>query len=190
MNIWTPPNILTFTRILLIPVFVIFFYIPFQGHEWVSTGIFIAAALTDWLDGFLARHLKLSSRFGAFLDPVADKLMVASALLLCASKFATPLFAIPAIIIVCREILISALREWMAELGQRVKVGVNLLGKIKTFIQILAICFFISQPTQFSMLILTGYILLYAAAILTIWSMCVYSCLSIKNFKEKSSEQA
>ena len=186
MKLWTLPNILTIMRIILIPVFVIFFYVPFSGHEWVSMGVFILAAVTDWLDGFLARHLKLISRFGAFLDPVADKLMVCTALLLCASKFATPWFAIPAIIIVCREIIISALREWMAEVGQRTKIGVNIIGKFKTFIQIVAICFFISQPTNFSIMLLIGYILLYAAVILTIWSMFVYSCASIKYFREQS----
>ena len=186
MNPWNLPNILTIFRIVLIPIFVIFFFVPFNGHQWVSMGVFILAAVTDLLDGFLARHLKLTSRFGAFLDPVADKLMICSALLLCASKFATPWFAIPAIIIVCREIIISALREWMAEVGQRTKIGVNIIGKFKTFIQIVAICFFISQPTNFSIMLLIGYILLYAAVILTIWSMFVYSCASIKHFKEQN----
>ena len=186
MNPWNLPNILTIFRIVLIPIFVIFFFVPFNGHQWVSMGVFILAAVTDLLDGFLARHLKLTSRFGAFLDPVADKLMICSALLLCASKFATPWFAIPAIIIVCREIIISALREWMAEVGQRTKIGVNIIGKFKTFIQIVAICFFISQATSFSIMLLIGYILLYAAVILTIWSMFVYSCASIKHFKEQN----
>ena len=184
MKVWTIPNILTIIRIALIPIFVIFFYTPFNDHYWVATGIFIVAAITDWLDGFLARYLKQTSRFGAFLDPVADKLIVLSALLLCATKFSGPLFAAPAIIMLCREIIISALREWMAEVGKRAKIGVNIIGKFKTFLQMVALCFFISQPAGYSPLAITGYIIFYVAAFLTIWSMVVYSKISIQQLKE------
>lgn len=180
---WTLPNILTLLRIILIPVFILFFYLPFEGHYWSSAGIFIAASVTDALDGFLARKLKQSSRFGAFLDPVADKLIISAALLLCTAKFATPWFTIPAIVIICREIIISALREWMAQVGQSTKVSVNIIGKIKTVIQMVAICFFISQPTTITPTLITGYVMLYTAFALTLWSMYVYLNITIQQAK-------
>jgi CDP-diacylglycerol--glycerol-3-phosphate 3-phosphatidyltransferase len=183
LKFWTIPNTLTAIRILLIPVFVILFYTPIKNHQLMAMGVFIIAAITDWLDGFLARYLNQTSRLGAFLDPVADKLIVLSALLICATKFTSPLFVVPALIMLCREIFITALREWMAEVGKRAKIRVSIIGKIKTCLQMIALCFFISQPNQNSKLIITGYVIFYIAAMLTIWSMIVYTRISFKQLR-------
>ena len=183
MKFWTIPNTLTAMRILLIPIFVILFYTPISNHQLIAMGVFIIAAITDWLDGFLARHLNQTSRLGAFLDPVADKLIVLSALLICATKFTSPLFVIPALVMLCREIFITALREWMAEVGKRAKIRVSIMGKIKTCLQMIALCFFISQPNQNSKLIITGYIIFYIATMLTLWSMIVYTRISFKQLR-------
>jgi CDP-diacylglycerol--glycerol-3-phosphate 3-phosphatidyltransferase len=173
--LWTAPNILTLIRIILIPVLVLVFYLPGEWSYQVSASIFGAAALTDWLDGYLARRLRQVSVFGAFLDPVADKLMVAVALVLLVQDNPTPLFAIPAVIIIGREIAISALREWMSEIGERTKVAVSIIGKVKTITQMVAILLLLYKvplgplPTHD-----VGLVLLYVAAILTLWSMFVY----------------
>ena len=190
MNKLSLPNILTLFRIALIPFFVLFFYLPFNNHQWVAVGIYVIASLTDWLDGFLARQLKQTSNFGEFLDPVADKLMILSALLLCASKFTTPLFTIPALVILCREIIISALRAWMSKYGKKFSIKVNLIAKSKTAIQMIAIGFLISQidsPFILSKLLVIGYILFYIAVILTVWSMLIYINLAIENMHKKNS---
>lgn len=169
------PNFLTLLRISLIPIFVLMFYLPVQWSYSASALIFGVAALTDWLDGYLARKLKQTSPLGEFLDPVADKLIVAVALVLLVQAHATIFLTIPAAIIVCREIVISALREWMAEVGKRRTVAVSWLGKLKTIGQMLAILLLLSQnPTNFSWITFVGYILMYAAAVLTLWSMIVY----------------
>ncbi len=173
--IWTLPNILTLLRIVLIPVLVVAFYLPGQWSYQLSAAIFGLAALTDWLDGYLARRLKQSSVFGAFLDPVADKLMVAVALVLLVQDNPSVTFTIPAAIIIGREIAISALREWMSEIGERTKVAVSIIGKIKTVIQMVSIVLLLYKaplgplPTH-----AVGVVLLYVAAILTLWSMIVY----------------
>ena len=172
---WTIPNILTFLRIILIPVLVIVFYVPSQWSYQISAAVFGLAAVTDWLDGYLARRLQQTSAFGAFLDPVADKLMVAVALVLLVQDNPSELFAVPAAIIIGREIVISALREWMAEIGARTKVAVSIIGKVKTTLQMLAILLLLYKaplgplPTH-----AVGVVLLYIAAILTLWSMFVY----------------
>jgi CDP-diacylglycerol--glycerol-3-phosphate 3-phosphatidyltransferase len=172
---WTIPNILTLIRIILIPVLVIVFYLPVQWTYQVSAAIFGIAALTDLLDGYLARRWNQTSPFGAFLDPVADKLMVAVALVLLVQDNPAPLFAIPAAIIIGREIAISALREWMAEIGARTKVAVSIVGKLKTTLQMIAILLLLYKmplgafPTH-----TVGLVLLYIAAALTLWSMIVY----------------
>ncbi len=172
MNI---PTLLTWLRIVLIPVFVVVFYLPIDSARAWTALIFILAAITDWLDGYLARLLNQTSALGAFLDPVADKLMVAMALVLLVQSDPTPWLAIPAAIIVCREIAVSALREWMAEIGARARVAVSVVGKIKTTAQMFAIILLLFQnplaglPTH-----TTGLILLYVAAGLTLWSMIVY----------------
>jgi CDP-diacylglycerol--glycerol-3-phosphate 3-phosphatidyltransferase/cardiolipin synthase len=172
---WTIPNILTFLRIILIPVLVVVFYVPNQWSYQISAVVFGLAAVTDWLDGYLARRLEQTSVFGAFLDPVADKLMVAVALVLLVQDNPSQLFAVPAAIIIGREIVISALREWMAEIGARTKVAVSVIGKVKTTLQMVAILLLLYKvplgqfPTH-----AVGVILLYIAAILTLWSMFVY----------------
>ena len=176
---WNIPNILTVARIVLIPFLMIsFFALPSPWNNWISFGIFWVASITDWFDGYLARKLNQSSPFGAFLDPVADKLMVAVALLCILVQTPKAYFAIPAAIIIGREITISALREWMAGLGKRGKVAVSILGKIKTVVQMLSIMFLLFNYQFFFMsqeqVYITGIVLLYMAAALTIVSMLSY----------------
>ena len=167
----TWPTILTLFRIALLPVMVGVFYAGFHGANIAAAMIFLAAAITDWLDGFLARRYDQYSRFGAFLDPVADKLMVAVTLFLLVQENPTPLLAIVSAIIVGREIAISALREWMAEIGARGLVKVAMLGKIKTVMQIVAIVVLLYQHESAGFrLFHVGEALLVVAAALTIWS--------------------
>jgi CDP-diacylglycerol---glycerol-3-phosphate 3-phosphatidyltransferase len=174
-GIMNVPNILTLFRISLIPIFVLVFYLPVHWSYVGSAIIFGIAAITDWLDGYLARKLKQVSPLGEFLDPVADKLIVAVALVLLVQAYASILLAIPAAIIVCREIVISALREWMAEIGKRRTVAVSWMGKLKTAGQMISIFFLLSQnPKVQSWVTILGYILIYIAAFLTLWSMLVY----------------
>jgi CDP-diacylglycerol--glycerol-3-phosphate 3-phosphatidyltransferase len=172
---WTVPNLLTLLRIVLIPVFMLVFYLPV---DWARLGcalIFAVAGATDWLDGHLARKWGQTSAMGAFLDPVADKLMVAVALVLLVQAEPTATFAVPAAIIIGREITISALREWMAELGARAKVAVSLVGKIKTTAQMAAIFLLLMGGNLWGFpLYDIGCVLIYVAAILTLWSMVVY----------------
>lgn len=179
---YTIPNLITLVRIGLIPVFVLVYWLPYAWAPIWAAWIFIIAGITDWLDGYLARRLQQSSPFGAFLDPVADKLIVATALVLLvadptvqASVFSSALFAVTAAVIIGREITVSALREWMAELGERASVAVSIIGKLKTLLQIVAISMlvykydFLGMPT-----IIVGEWLLYLAAALTLWSMGMY----------------
>lgn len=168
------PNILTGIRILLIPIFVIVFYLPFSWAHGCSAIIFAIASFTDWLDGYLARKLEQFSIFGAFLDPVADKLLVATSLLLLVGVKDLDYITLPAIIIVGREIVISALREWMAEIGSRASVTVSYIGKVKTTLQMVAIFLLLAFYPATSWWGVAGFILLYIAAILTIWSMMIY----------------
>ena len=167
------PTILTSVRIGLIPIFVGVFYLP--EANLIAALVFAFAALTDWLDGYLARRWNQTSALGAFLDPVADKLMVAVALVFLVEAHPSPWLAIPAAIIIGREITISALREWMAGIGQRAKVAVSVIGKVKTTAQMLALLMllyeepFLDQPVYE-----IGVVLLYIAAVLTLWSMMVY----------------
>ncbi|HTF84061.1 CDP-diacylglycerol--glycerol-3-phosphate 3-phosphatidyltransferase [Cellvibrio sp. ARAG 10.3] len=168
----TLANQLTLLRIILIPLFVVVFYLPFKWAHFASAMIFSVAAITDWLDGYVARKYNQSTPFGAFLDPVADKLMVAIALLLLVGlHHDSAWFAAAAAVIVGREIVISALREWMAELGQRASVAVSYIGKIKTTLQMTAI---IVLLMDLPFLMLIGYIALAGAAVLTLWSMVLY----------------
>ncbi len=173
MNI---PNTLTIGRIFLIPVLVLVFYLPFKNHLLVAAGIFAVAAATDWIDGYLARRLGQMTKFGAFLDPVADKLMVAVALVLLVERHDTILFTLAACVIIGREIVISALREWMAELGQRTSVAVSYVGKVKTAFQMVAIVglLAVDPATDESWLLALSYLMLYTAAVLTLWSMFIY----------------
>jgi len=169
------PNLLTLLRILLIPVFIVLFYLPVSWNHLACAAVFALAAITDWLDGFLARRLQQTSPLGAFLDPVADKLMVAAALVLLVQGDPTPWLAVPALVIIGREITISALREWMAEVGARAQVAVSEIGKIKTTVQMVTILLMIYQAPWLGMPIYTiGFVLLYVAVVLTLWSMMVY----------------
>ncbi len=169
------PNLLTLLRIVLIPVMAVVFYLPWRWTHLVAAALFTLAALTDWLDGYLARRLGQTSALGAFLDPVADKLMVVVALVLLLQRDPTVWLALPAAVIIGREIAVSALREWMAELGARRKVAVSLIGKYKTAAQMVAIIFMLyREPIAGVPVYNVGFALLYVAAALTIWSMSVY----------------
>ena len=193
------PTMLTWLRILLIPVFVVIFYLPTNPHafgaipaHWVNltaTAIFAVAAFTDWLDGYLARRLNQTSSFGAFLDPVADKLMVAAALIVLVEF--ERVGAVVALIIIGREIAISALREWMAGEGQRSSVGVAMIGKVKTAVQMVAILFLLywdsieiasvgTFPTK-----LFGQVLIVVAAFLTLLSMAYYLRAAMPKIKRQ-----
>ncbi|MCK9258188.1 MAG: CDP-diacylglycerol--glycerol-3-phosphate 3-phosphatidyltransferase [Azoarcus sp.] len=172
------PNTLTWARIAMIPLFVGVFYLP---DAWMSpahknlfgTGIFVLAAVTDWFDGYLARVLQQTSAFGAFLDPVADKLMVAAALILLVQLARVD--AIIAVIIIGREITISALREWMARVGESASVAVAYIGKLKTAAQMTAIPLLLyNAPLSSIDLRFVGSVLIYVAAALTLWSMGYY----------------
>lgn len=171
------PTWLTLFRIALLPVMVLVFYWPFQGHNFTAAIVFTLAALTDWLDGYLARRLNLTSKFGAFLDPVADKLMVAVTLFMLVEThrggWPGIVMAVTSAIIVGREISISALREWMAEIGLRATVRVAFLGKLKTAMQIIALIVLILQHEKDAEALRLYHIgegLLVIAGILTIWS--------------------
>ncbi|MBL8250976.1 MAG: CDP-diacylglycerol--glycerol-3-phosphate 3-phosphatidyltransferase [Candidatus Competibacter sp.] len=169
------PTWLTLLRIALIPVFVLVFFMPFRGANLLCSALFGLAALTDWLDGYLARRLGQTSAFGAFLDPVADKLMVAAALVLLVQAIPTPLMAVAAAIIIGREIAISALREWMAQLGKQGRVAVSTVGKIKTTAQMVAVLLLLyREPLWFFPTLEVGLGLLVVAAALTLWSMLHY----------------
>lgn len=169
------PNLITLMRIALVPILVFFFYLPGQWTQLASAALFALAGITDWIDGFLARKLKQLSAFGSFIDPVADKLIIAVALILLVGAHGGALIAIPALVIVGREIVISALREWMAELGKRGDVAVSWLGKVKTFVQFLAIMGLLCvQPGHYHAVYWISLFALYIAAGLTLWSMTQY----------------
>lgn len=168
----TIPNILTFIRLALIPVFVVVFYLPYEWSAVAAAMVFWVAGFTDWLDGLLARKLGQTSRFGAFLDPVADKVMVAAALILITEHYHSIWITIPAITMIGRELIISALREWMAEIGKRASVAVSWVGKVKTVSQMFALWLLIWRYDDW--MIWVGYVALYIATILTYWSMVQY----------------
>jgi CDP-diacylglycerol--glycerol-3-phosphate 3-phosphatidyltransferase/cardiolipin synthase len=169
------PILLTLLRIILIPCFVGVFFLPVWWANLACTALFGAAAITDLLDGYLARRLQQSSDFGAFLDPVADKLMVTAALILLVQAIPTPLVAVAAVIIIGREIIISALREWMAQLGSRTIVAVSMIGKFKTTAQMIALLFLLYRKPLGSFPTLeVGLGFLLVAATLTLWSMVHY----------------
>lgn len=169
----------------MIPLLAIVFYLPWEYSRIASTGIFLFAGFTDWLDGYLARKLNLETAFGAFLDPVADKLMVAFVLVLVVQAEANPYLAIPAAVIIGREITIASLREWMAEIGQRAKVKVSQLGKWKTTAQMAAISLLLYRDNLLGLPINDmGYWLLYLSAVLTLWSMVNYLIAAIDTITE------
>lgn len=182
----TVPTILTLLRILLIPVLVLVFYLPFKWTNFAAAFIFALASITDWLDGWIARRYDQHSAFGAFLDPVADKLMVAIALMLIVQKHPTVWMTLWAAVIIGREIAVSALREWMAELGQRAKVKVATIGKVKTIVQMVAlICLLYQEPLVGVPIFTIGEWLLAAAALLTLWSGLAYLRAAWPTLKEE-----
>lgn len=185
MNI---PNSLTLIRIFLIPVFVVAFYLPFSWNNLLATAIFSLAALTDLLDGYFARKLGQISKLGAFLDPVADKLMVAVVLVLVVQEHPTIWLALPAAVIIGREITVSALREWMAELGARRKVAVSFIGKFKTVLQMVALILLIYREPLLGLPIFRlGMIALYIAAILTLVSMVQYLIMAWPELSDRKN---
>ena len=178
------PNLLTWFRILLIPLVVAVFYLPadwltHQDRNLAAALMFAVAAITDWLDGYLARTLNQASAFGAFLDPVADKLMVAAALTVLVQLGRVDAFI--AFIIIGREITISALREWMAKIGRSKSVAVSFLGKVKTVSQMVAVLLLLYEAPAFGVIdaLAIGRFLIYVAAVLTVWSMFYYLRLAL-----------
>jgi len=172
MNI---PISLTLLRIVAIPFVILFYLLPFSWAHPVAAVIFLLAGLTDWLDGYLARALSQTTKLGAFLDPVADKLLVTMALVIVLGKGDLPFLSIPIAIIIGREIAISALREWMAEIGKRVGVKVTYIAKVKTVVQMLAVILLLwYYPGVNPLVKWFGPILLWIAAALTLWSMGIY----------------
>lgn len=191
------PTVLTLMRLLLIPVFVGLFYWPTPRSNLLAAIVFIIAALTDLLDGYLARKLHKTTKFGAFLDPVADKIMVCVALVLIVEFYSVHvndffphinlMVSIPAMIIIAREITVSALREWMAELGKRAMVAVSWVGKWKTTIQLVSIAGLIWRNDQVTIYISLG--MLLVATVLTIWSMVMYLKVGFANMREERREK-
>lgn len=168
------PNIVTGARIALIPIFAVMYVLADEGH-WLAAMLFAAAAATDWLDGYLARRLNQTTPFGAFLDPVADKLIVVTALVLLIGSHANPWLTIPGVVIIGREIVISALREWMSEVNRRGLVAATWIGKLKTALQMFSIIILLANPPRLDRpWVIVGYALLYAAALMTLWSMISY----------------
>ena len=166
------PIFLTLFRVILIPFFVLAFYLPIDSSPFITTLIFFIASITDWFDGYLARKWKQTTRFGAFLDPVADKVIVIAALVLIVEYQHSIWITLPAIIMISREIIISALREWMAQIGDRNKVAVSWLGKLKTTAQMLALGGLLWRYNDY--MVYLAIFLLYVAVILTVWSMLQY----------------
>lgn len=167
----TIPTMLTLFRIFLIPVMVVVFYLPFTWTNFAAALVFALGAITDWLDGLVARRYGMYSAFGAFLDPVADKLAVTVALFLIVQRHPTLLMAMLAAVIVGREITISALREWMAEIGEKRRVRVAALGKVKTIVQMVAlVALLYAEPWMGIPVFAVGEVLLALAAALTLWS--------------------
>jgi CDP-diacylglycerol--glycerol-3-phosphate 3-phosphatidyltransferase len=173
----TVPTMLTLLRIALVPVLVLFFYLPFSWSNLACTVVFVLAAVTDIADGYIARKTGQMSRFGEFLDPVADKIMVATALILLVQRQENyqVVFALSAAIIIGRELTISALREWMSEIGEQAVLKVSGVGKLKTIFQMTAIGVLLYHENMgWIPVALIGELLLYTAAALTLWSMWAY----------------
>ncbi len=182
------PTLLTWARIVAIPLIVGVFYLPLieADRNLIATVLFIVVALTDWADGYLARKLNMTSSFGAFLDPVADKFLVCAALLVLVEL--DRVAALVALVIIGREIAISALREWMAQIGASRSVAVHMLGKVKTVVQMVAIPFLLFHGRLFGLIDTQfwGTLLLYASAVLTIWSMVYYLQKALPEIRAKA----
>ncbi len=177
------PTLLTLFRVALIPFFALAFYLPFRWGPFLCALIFVIAAITDWFDGWLARRWKQTTRFGAFLDPVADKVMVAMALVLVTEHFHVWWVTLPAATMIAREIIISALREWMTEIGKRSSVAVSLMGKVKTTAQMSSLVALLWRPN--GVIIDIGVVALYIAAVLTFVSMFQYLTASCSELFER-----
>jgi cardiolipin synthase len=184
----TIPTLLTWARIVAIPLIVGVFYLPVDAptRNLIATVMFVACALTDWLDGYLARRLNQTSSFGAFLDPVADKFLVCASLLILVQL--DRVSALIALVIIGREIAISALREWMAQIGASRSVAVHMLGKLKTTVQMLAIPFLLFDGSLFGVIDtrLWGTVLIWVASVLTIWSMVYYLQKALPEIRAKA----
>lgn len=185
---FNPPTLLTWARIVSIPLIVGVFHLPIAlpDRNLLATVLFVIVALTDWADGYLARRLNMTSSFGAFLDPVADKFMVSAALLVLVELARVP--SLVALVIIGREIAISALREWMAQIGASGSVAVHMFGKIKTVVQMIAIPFLLYHGLLFGVIDtqLWGTWLIYASAVLTIWSMVYYLQKALPEIRAKA----
>jgi CDP-diacylglycerol--glycerol-3-phosphate 3-phosphatidyltransferase len=186
---WNVPNTLTWLRILMIPGIIILFYLlPYPWADPAACAAFALAGITDSLDGYYARKLGQTSRLGAFLDPVADKLIVAAALVLIVSRDPRWYVAIAAIVIIGREIAVSALREWMAEIGARGKIKVSVLGKYKTIMQIVGLSFLLYRQNLLGIPVYKlGLLLTAVAVVLTLWSMIAYLRLAWPELRGGSS---
>lgn len=186
--VWTVPNCITLFRVLIIPIFVAVYFLDWRWARETTAFIFCLAAITDWIDGYLARKLKQSSAFGAFLDPVADKLIVAAALIMVTHTFSSVWITIPAIVVMMREIFVSALREWMGQYGISDAVKVSFIGKVKTTAQMLALIGLLSGLEVFMGVpiywVTLGKILLWISAVLAIWSMVLYASSAWKAARE------
>ncbi|MGX5913903.1 CDP-diacylglycerol--glycerol-3-phosphate 3-phosphatidyltransferase [Aliidiomarina sp. Khilg15.8] len=180
---WNIPNLLTSFRIVLIPVFLVVYYLPIEYANFLTALIFVIAAVTDALDGWVARKLNQFTKFGEFLDPVADKIMVAAALVVVVESYGSLWITIPALIIISRELIVSALREWMAEIGKRSSVAVSSMGKIKTVAQMVALTGLLWNADTWMYVLAT--MALYIAAILTFWSMWVYLTTAWKDLTKE-----
>ncbi len=185
---FTVPTLLTWARIVAIPLIVAVFELPLAEatRNMAATALFIVVALTDWADGYLARRLNQTSSFGAFLDPVADKFLVSASLLILVQL--DRLDALIALVIIGREIAISALREWMAQIGASRSVAVHMIGKVKTTVQLIAIPFLLYDGRLFGIIDthLWGTVLIYIAAVLTIWSMIYYLRRALPEIRAKA----
>jgi CDP-diacylglycerol--glycerol-3-phosphate 3-phosphatidyltransferase/cardiolipin synthase len=186
---WNLPNSLTWLRIMMIPAIIMLFYVlPYPWADPAACAAFALAGITDSLDGYYARKLGQTSRLGAFLDPVADKLIVATALILIVSRDPRWFIVIAAIVIIGREIAVSALREWMAEIGARGKIKVSVLGKYKTIMQIVGLSFLLFRQTVFRIPVYKlGIFLTAVAVVLTLWSMVAYLRLAWPELRGSSS---
>lgn len=189
----TVPNCLTLFRIIVVPIIVLVYFLDIPYSNWVCLALFSLAGISDGLDGYLARKWNQSTKLGAFLDPVADKLLVVAMLVLVATNIELLqevqvrwLFILTVLIIISREITVSALREWMAELGQRSNVAVSWIGKYKTGFQIGAIGFLLVKERALGLpVLLIGELLLYLAGLLTVWSMCIYLSAAYKTIENE-----
>jgi CDP-diacylglycerol---glycerol-3-phosphate 3-phosphatidyltransferase len=181
------PTLLTLLRIFVIPLVVVCYYLPIRLAHPAAALIFLLACITDWLDGYLARRYSLATPLGAFLDPIADKLLVAVVLVIVVGEGLISGLAIPAAVIVGREVAISGLREWMAEMGKRTSVAVTFVAKIKTALQMLALILLLWYvPGSAKWVLWLGTLCLWIAAVLTLWSMIIYIKLAWPDFKKSA----